>query len=102
MDTELEKQIDELICKSNKDLKTRIMRLVTRHQNKLLKEQARELKKSSTSRKLETKNSSRDSRETRNSRDSRDSRETRNSRETRISRKDTPVYSDSESDYYSE
>ena len=44
MDHELEEQIDELIQKSTKDLKTRICRVVIRHQNKLLKDQARELK----------------------------------------------------------
>jgi hypothetical protein len=44
MDRELEEQIDELINKSTKDLKSKIIRLVVRQQNKLLKEQARELK----------------------------------------------------------
>jgi hypothetical protein len=44
MDPEIEQQIDELIHKSTKDLKNRIVRLVVRHQNKLLKDQARELK----------------------------------------------------------
>ena len=44
MDRELEEQIDELIQKATKDLKTRICRVVIRHQNKLLKDQARELK----------------------------------------------------------
>ena len=47
MDRELEEQIDELIQKSTKDLKTRICRVVIRHQNKLLKDQARELKSGS-------------------------------------------------------
>lgn len=44
MDRELEEQIEDLINKSNKDLKTRIMRIVMRHHNKILKEQVRELK----------------------------------------------------------
>ena len=44
MDHELEQQIDELINKVTKDLKTKILRTVVRHQNKLLKDQARELK----------------------------------------------------------
>ena len=44
MDRELEEQIDELIQKNSKDLKTKILRIVLRTQNKLLKEQARELK----------------------------------------------------------
>ena len=44
MDRELEQHIDELITKATKDLKTRICRVAIRHQNKLLKEQARDLK----------------------------------------------------------
>lgn len=44
MDRDLEEQIDELIHKATKDLRTRIVRVVVRHQNKLLKDQARELK----------------------------------------------------------
>jgi hypothetical protein len=44
MDRELEEQIDDLINKSIKDLKTRILRIMVRNQNKLLKDQARELK----------------------------------------------------------
>lgn len=44
MDRELEQQIDELINKVTKDLKTKILRTVVKHQNKLLKDQARELK----------------------------------------------------------
>lgn len=48
MDRELEDQINDLINKSNKDLKTRIVRIVVRYQNKLLKEQARELKTSAS------------------------------------------------------
>jgi hypothetical protein len=44
MDLELEEQIDELITKSVKDLKTKICRVVLRNQNKLLKDQARDFK----------------------------------------------------------
>ena len=44
MESELEQQIDELIQKVTKDLKTKILRVVYRHQNKLLKDQARDLK----------------------------------------------------------
>lgn len=44
MDRELEEQIDELIQKSTKDLKTRIVRVVTRSINKALKDHSRELK----------------------------------------------------------
>lgn len=44
MDKELEDQIDEIIVKATKDLKTRIARVVIRHQTKLLKDQARDIK----------------------------------------------------------
>lgn len=44
MDRDLEEQIDDLIHKSTKDLKSRICRLVSRHETKLLKQQARDLK----------------------------------------------------------
>ena len=44
MDKELDEQINDVINKATKDLKLKIMRVVTRHQNKLLKEQARALK----------------------------------------------------------
>ena len=44
MDSELEEKIDTLIQKACKDLKTRIMREVSKSLNKTLKEQARELK----------------------------------------------------------
>jgi len=44
MDRELEEQIDSIIQKATKDLKTRIVRIAIRHQNKLLKNQAREFK----------------------------------------------------------
>lgn len=48
MDRELEEQIDELIHKATKDLKTRLVRVVSRHQAKLLKDQARDLKSGTT------------------------------------------------------
>ena len=72
MDRELEEQIDELIQKTIKDLKLKMVRIVLKNQNKLLKEQARELKagptaprksngdgkKSSTTKESSTKKSS--------------------------------------------
>jgi len=48
MDSELEEKIDTLIQKACKDLKTRIMREVSKSFNKSLKEQARELKSNSS------------------------------------------------------
>jgi hypothetical protein len=60
MERELEEQIDDIIQKANKDLKSRIVRIVSRHQSKLLKEQARELKSgggATTSRKFTTTSS---------------------------------------------
>lgn len=51
MDRDLESKIDILIHKFTNDLKTRIVREVTRSMNRVLKEQARELK-SSTSKKV--------------------------------------------------
>ena len=44
MDRELEQQIEELIQKTINDLKTKIIRIVIKNQNKVLKDQARELK----------------------------------------------------------
>lgn len=54
MDRELEQQIDELIQKSTNDLKTKLSRVIIRYKNKLLKDQARDLKgpPPSTSRKV--------------------------------------------------
>ena len=46
MDRDLEDRIDILVQKATKDLKTRIVREVTRSMNKALKEQARGLKSS--------------------------------------------------------
>lgn len=46
MDRDLEDKIDILIQKATKDLKTRIVREVTRSVNRTLKEQARDLKSS--------------------------------------------------------
>lgn len=44
MDQELEDQIDEILHKATKDIKAKISRVVSKHQNKLLKDQAKELK----------------------------------------------------------
>lgn len=44
MDRDLEDKIDTLIQKATTELKTRIVREVTRSMNRVLKEQARELK----------------------------------------------------------
>jgi len=44
MDRELEEQIDEVVNKTIKDLKLKISKLVVKNQNKILKEQAKELK----------------------------------------------------------
>lgn len=80
---ELEDQIDTLIQKSNKDLKTRIIRLVIRQQNKLLKDQAREFKTNGRVVQHKVSTSSKD-------------------RKTRKS-KDSKYHSDSDSDgYYSD
>jgi len=49
MDSELEEKIDTLIQKTYKDLKTRIMREVSKSINKSLKEQARDIKSNTTS-----------------------------------------------------
>ena len=50
MDSDLENQIDELIYKSTKDLKTRICRVVNKHLTKSLKAQAKELRAEKTQR----------------------------------------------------
>ena len=94
MDREIEEQIDDLIYKSTKDLKARIMRAVIKHQNKLLKEQARELKSSgSGTRKAPTEQTSSVS-------GRRKSNQTVTSKKS--SRKDSKYHSDSDSDgYYS-
>ena len=58
MDRELEEQIDEIIQKTTKDLKLKILKIVLKNQNKILKEQARELKGGSiTTRKSSCKES---------------------------------------------
>lgn len=49
MDTEIEQQINDLINKSVHELKNRILRIVLRNQNKLLKEQERKIKSEKTS-----------------------------------------------------
>jgi len=47
MNRELEKKIDELIKKSSVDIKNRICRVVTLHQNRVNKEYAKNLKNAS-------------------------------------------------------
>ena len=66
MDRELEEQIDDLIHKATKDLKIRILRIVTRGMNKALKDKSRGLKTTGveitnrkTGRKVENKTISR-------------------------------------------
>ena len=44
MDTEFEKQIDEMIQKAHVELKTKIVKLIVKQQNKLIKEHTRQLK----------------------------------------------------------
>lgn len=46
MDTEFEKQIDEMIQKAHVELKTKIVKLIIKQQNKLIKEHTRQLKES--------------------------------------------------------
>jgi hypothetical protein len=85
MDRELEEQIDELIHKATKDLKTRICRVVIRHQNKLLKVQAREFKSKGAPPSLRFSKTLKESSNTKNS-----------------AKKDDKYHSDSDSDgYYS-
>lgn len=47
MNRELEKKIDEIIKKSSVDIKNRIVRVVTLHQNRVNKEYTRNLKNAS-------------------------------------------------------
>ena len=90
MDRELEEQIDDIIHKATKDLKTRIARIVVRHQTKLLKEQARELKSGASTNTRKTNTSSDNGRKQQSKVSSRNN-----------SKKDSK-YSDSDSDgYYS-
>ena len=90
MERELDEQIEDLINKSNKDLRTRIMRIVMRQHNKILKDHARELKNTSSSSYKPVRG-----RVVVN--------ESTNSKESTISKKSKSKYhSDSESDYYSE
>jgi hypothetical protein len=44
MDTEFEKQIDEMIQKAHTDLKSKICKLIVKQQNKLIKDHTRKLK----------------------------------------------------------
>lgn len=88
MDRELEEQIDELIQKATKELKTRICRVVIRHQNKLLKEQAREFKSIGGA--------------VPSRRGRKDVKESSSSKTKKVDKKDDKYYSDSDSDgYYS-
>ena len=94
MDHELEEQINELITKANKDLKTRIVRIVVRHQNKLLKDQARELKAGSSAPNRKTVDVQQTS--------GRKSNQKVSSKKS-SSKKDSKYHSDSDSDgYYSD
>jgi hypothetical protein len=86
MEHELEEQINDLIHKATKDLKTRILRVVVRHQNKLLKEQAKELKSSTQGVRKQPIDNGRKTTKT----------------DVRKSKKETKYHSDSESDGYSD
>lgn len=44
MDRDLEEQIDEIIQKTTREFKSKIVKIIIKNQNKLLKDQARELK----------------------------------------------------------
>ena len=44
MDREIEEQIDELIQKTTKDLKSKILKIFLKNQTKLIKEHAKDLK----------------------------------------------------------
>ena len=94
MDRELEDQIDELIHKATKDLKTRIVRIVVRHQNKLLKQQARDLKTGNTTTNRRAASTGTTA--------ARDKRRAAPPKKATSSKKDDRYYSDSDSDgYYS-
>ena len=84
MDSDLEEKIDTLIQKACKDLKTRIMREVSKSLNKSLKEQARELKSNSSTSKNKKQVSS------------------TSGRGRGIARKSHKNKDDSDSDYYDE
>ena len=83
-DNELEDQLDEVIQKTIKDLKTRISRIVTKHVNRLLKNQSREFKESVAKKADPPK------------------RRSNNDRNDRNDRNDKKEHSDNESDEYSE
>ena len=90
MDRELEEQIDDLIHKATKDLKTRIVRIVVRNQNKRLKEQARELKNGGATSRKEVRAPSR-------------AAPSRPAKKSSSSSSNSRYHSDSDSDnYYSE
>ena len=54
-DRDIEEQIDELITKTTRDLRVKILRLVAKHTTKLLKDQARELRGGGRPRETTTK-----------------------------------------------
>lgn len=64
MDPELEEQIDEIVQKAMRDLKTKILKVVVKNQTKLAKEHAKELKNNSSTSK-QTKPRERSPRNTR-------------------------------------
>ena len=88
MDNELDGQINDIINKSTKDLKLKITRVVNKHQTKLLKEHARQLKSTSFSSRKPLRGKSKDS---------------ANNESMPSKKKSTDRYhSNSESDYYSD
>ena len=88
MDRELDQQIDDIISKTTKDLKTKIERVIVRHQNKLIKDHARELKSVGNSvHKIDRGKSTKQS---------------ASSKQSTSSKQSKKYYTDSESDYYSE
>lgn len=96
MDIELEEQIDELIRKTTKDLKTKVCRLINRYQSKLTKQHTRELKLA-----LKGIPVKKEAVEKPRHRERKTSRDSTNSKKS--SRNDkTYDDSESESDYYSE
>jgi hypothetical protein len=100
MDRELEEQIEDIITKATKDLKTRILRVVIRNQTKLLKDQAREFKSGTVStarpRVVETTRST-------GGRKSTEPKESSSSKNKKVAKKDDKYHSDSDSDgYYSD
>jgi hypothetical protein len=97
MDRELEEQIDDIIHKATKDLKTRVVRVITRHITKTLKEQAREFRTG-----CDVKNTSKVSSDKVRITSSSGGTKNTSSLKNKKSTKNTKYYSDSDSDYYSE